>query len=79
MVEFLCCGLDSKGNTLISKEIQRLEKENQRLKTQLYREIKINRKMENALKEYADKNFWYGRDDENGWEVAEETLKEIGE
>ena len=53
MVKFLCCGLDSKGNTLISKETQRLETENQRLKAQLDREIHINRKMKRALEKYA--------------------------
>lgn len=58
MVEFLCCGLDSKGNTLISKEIQRLEAENKRLKAQLDREIKINRKMKRALEKYANEKNW---------------------
>lgn len=42
MVKFLCCGLDSKGNTLISK-----------VKEQLDRKVKINRKMKNALEKYA--------------------------
>lgn len=60
-------------------KIRILEAENQRLKLQLDREIHINRKMKRTLKEYADVNFWYDRDDENGWEVAQEVLKEIGE
>ncbi len=56
MVEFLCCGLDSKGNTLNIKEIQRLEKENQRLKEQINKEIHYNRIMKRALEKYAFEN-----------------------
>lgn len=53
--------------------------ENQRLKAQLNREIHINRIMLNTINFYANKNFWYDRDDESGWEVAQQTLKQIEE
>ncbi len=60
-------------------EILDLKKQNESLQSELDKQIKDNRKLVRALKEYADVNFWYGRDDENGWEIAEETLNEIGE
>lgn len=53
--------------------------ENQRLKAQLDKEIHINRIMLNTINFYANKNFWYDRDDESGWEVAQQTLKQIEE
>ena len=47
-----------------------LEEENQRLKAQLDREIKINRKMKTALKQIASENDCY-------LTIADKVLKEI--
>lgn len=43
---------------IMKQSIPDLLAENQRLKEQLDREIKINRKMKSVLKEYADKDNW---------------------
>lgn len=51
----------------------------ERLQAQLDKEIHINRIMLNTINFYANKNFWYDRDDESGWEVAQQTLKQIEE
>ena len=64
---------------IMKENIPELLAENQRLKEQLDREIHINRIMLNAINFYANKNFWYDRDDESGWEVAQQTLKQIEE
>jgi len=75
-----------------SDEYKELEEENQRLKEQLDREIKINRKMKKALKTYSYEENWdclydnhvYGKDPDtnwnkegNGYDLAQEVLKEI--
>lgn len=66
--------------------------ENQRLKEQFDREIKINRKMKSTLEKYAYEGSWdclfddevYGKypntnwnADGNGYDLAQEVLKEI--
>ena len=73
------------------KTIEDLKAENQRLKAQLDREIKINRKMKNALKEYASPLNWHEKmvwqrpedtDYEGGFDgerLAQQTLNEVGE
>ena len=59
------------------KDVFNILDQNTRLQAQLDREIHINRIMLNAINFYANKNFWYDRDDESGWEVAQQTLKQI--
>lgn len=61
------------------KDVFDILDQNESLQSELDKQIKDNRKLVRALKEYADKNFWYGRDDEDGWELAQQTLKEIEE
>lgn len=67
--------------------IEDLKAENQRLKEQLDREIKINRKMKRALEKYADNMNWcvdrysnkykkWARC-EDGFKLAKQVLKEI--
>lgn len=56
-----------------SDEYKKLEKENQRLKAQLDREIHINRKMKSALEKYADPF----NDMQPINELAQQVLKEI--
>lgn len=58
-----------------SDEYKKLEAENQRLKEQLDREIKINRNMKSALEKYADPF----NDMQPINELAKQVLKEIGE
>lgn len=71
-----------------SDEYKKLEAENQRLKAQLDREIKINRKMKRALEKYANSGYWFVstefdgdcvflHPDYNGYELAQQVLKEI--
>ena len=52
------------------KQTQEIYKENQRLKAQLDREIKINRKMKRALEQIASENDCY-------LTIADKVLKEI--
>lgn len=59
------------------------------LEKQLDREIKINRKMKEALKKYANNDYWFVscefdgdcvflyKPDSNGYELAQKVLKEI--
>lgn len=72
----------------LEKPIENLEVENQRLKEQLDREIKINRKMKSALEKYANEYCWYRYGDDglksvyiyashNGYDTAKQVLKEI--
>ena len=72
------------GNLIDSDKYKKLKAENERLKAQLDKEIHINRKMKRALECYADHDNWYNSlewntYDKQGWETAEETLKEIEE
>ena len=72
------CNRDESGCLLedfpdLEKPIENLEAENQRLKEQLDREIKINRIMKSALKKYADPF----NDMQPVNELAKQVLKEI--
>lgn len=60
----------------------------ERLQAQLDREIKINRKMKSALEKYANSGYWFVstefdgdcvflHPDSNGYEIAQQVLKEI--
>lgn len=83
--------LDGSPNGRVYIDKENLIAENQRLKEQLDREIKINRKMKNALEKYADlKNWrcdtitgfqsvWQGGvdDEQTGNITAQQVLKEI--
>lgn len=88
------CNRDESGCLLedfpdLEKPIENLEAENQRLKEQLDREIKINRKMKSALEVYATGKFDPNRFEEGDYayatdirsldngDLAKEVLKEI--
>lgn len=74
------------------EDTKKIYKENKRLKAQLDREIKINRKMKSALEKYADlknwslyftlknimkKKFFFEFDNYKSYELAKQVLKEI--
>jgi len=69
--------------------IEDLKAENQRLKNELDKQIKDNRKLVKALKEYANMSNWFvcylrhhfifKKDNYKANELAKETLKEIEE
>lgn len=71
------------------KDVFNVLDQNERLQAELDREIKKNRKLVKALKEYADKSNWsdyFGDCDgmfwdcgDKGFETAQQTLKEIEE
>ena len=66
-----------------AREFKILKEENQRLKAQLDREIKINRKMKSCLSAFARRDNWKAIEGCADWLflldplMAEETLKEI--
>ena len=71
-----------------SDEYKKLKTENERLQAQLDREIHINRKMKSALEKYANSDYWFVccefdgdcvflHPDYNGYELAQQVLKEI--
>ena len=74
----------------LETQIYELQKQNNRLQSELDKQIKDNRKLIKALKEYANKDNWcYTEDDyqlvfvngenDNGFEIARDVLKEIEE
>lgn len=70
-------------------EILELKDQNKSLQSELDKQIKDNRKLVRALKEYADMSNWFvcylrhhfifKKDNYKANELAKETLKEIGE
>lgn len=80
MSNFICekCGMT---NIDCGKQGYKTEREIE-LEKQLDREKRINKKLKSALEVYADHDNWYNSlewntYDKQGWETAEEALKEI--
>lgn len=65
-----------------------VEQQNTRLQSELDKQIKDNRKLVNALEKYANSGYWFAstefdgdcvflHPDSNGYEIAQQVLKEI--
>lgn len=79
-IDFQKCIQEYYHDTVInSDEYKKLEAENQRLKKQLDREIRINRKMKEALELYAEPDclYYIATRKEDFYELATKVLKEI--